>query len=80
MVPAHGLVPTPGVSPSQWSRAAVEAMDADAIRAVMPSPPVSGGAAADRIATALGTPNQIQPAWSASWPGLYTLTAVRPVQ
>ncbi|WP_190078709.1 hypothetical protein [Streptomyces daghestanicus] len=55
-------------------------MDADAIRAVMPSPPVSGGAAADRIATALGTPNQIQPAWSASWPGLYTLTAVRPVQ
>jgi hypothetical protein len=35
----------------------VEALDADAIRAAMPSPPISGGAAADRIADALGTPN-----------------------
>jgi hypothetical protein len=33
----------------------VEALDADAIRAAMPSPPISGGAAADRIADALGT-------------------------
>lgn len=34
-------------------------MDADVIRAAMPSPPISGGAAADRIADALGTPNVI---------------------
>jgi hypothetical protein len=47
------------VSSWQWSRAAVEALDADAIRAAMPSPPISGGAAADRIAEALGTPNVI---------------------
>jgi hypothetical protein len=37
----------------------VEALDSDAIRAAMPSPPISGGAAADRIADALGTPNVI---------------------
>ncbi|MCL3998121.1 hypothetical protein [Streptomyces lavenduligriseus] len=54
-----GLVPAPDVSPSQWSRAAVEAMDADAIQAAMPTPPIGGGAAADRIAAALGTPNVI---------------------
>ncbi|MEU3400636.1 hypothetical protein [Streptomyces filamentosus] len=53
-----GLVPAPDVSSSQWSRAAVEALDADAIWAAMPSPPISGGAAADRIAAALGTPNR----------------------
>ncbi|KPC87940.1 hypothetical protein ADL27_42110 [Streptomyces sp. NRRL F-6602] len=35
----------------------MEALDADAIRAAMPSPPIGGGAAADRIADALGTPN-----------------------
>lgn len=33
-------------------------MDADAIRAALPDGPISGGAAADRIAAALGTPNQ----------------------
>ncbi|MFJ8351608.1 hypothetical protein ACIQ9J_35715 [Streptomyces sp. NPDC094153] len=54
-----GLIPDPDVSSYQWSRAAVEALDADAIRAAMPSPPISGGAAADRIADALGTPNVI---------------------
>ncbi|MEU9191133.1 hypothetical protein AB0D14_42920 [Streptomyces sp. NPDC048484] len=54
-----GLIPAPDVSSWQWSRAAVEALDADAIRAAMPSPPISGGAAADRIAEALGTPNVI---------------------
>ncbi|GLF98235.1 hypothetical protein [Streptomyces yaizuensis] len=32
-------------------------MDSDAIRATMPSLPVPGGTAADRIADALGTPN-----------------------
>ncbi|WP_031032104.1 hypothetical protein [Streptomyces albus] len=52
-----GLIPAPDVSSWQWSRAAVEALDADAIRAAMPSPPIGGGAAADRIADALGTPN-----------------------
>ncbi|MGW3269657.1 hypothetical protein [Streptomyces sp. NPDC001056] len=52
-----GLVPAPDVSSSRWSRAAVEALDADAIRAAMPAPPIGGGAAADRIADALGTPN-----------------------
>ncbi|MFD4756413.1 hypothetical protein [Streptomyces sp. NPDC058426] len=52
-----GLVPSPDASPSRWSRAAVEAMDSAAIDAAMPFPPVSGGAAADRIAEALGTPN-----------------------
>ncbi|MFH8610981.1 hypothetical protein ACH4D5_26245 [Streptomyces sp. NPDC018029] len=52
-----GLIPAPDASSWQWSRAAVEALDADAIRAAMPSPPISGGAAADRIANALGTPN-----------------------
>ncbi|MFI0234854.1 hypothetical protein [Streptomyces sp. NPDC017086] len=54
-----GLIPDPDASSSRWSRAAVEALDADAIRAAMPTPPISGGAAADRIAEALGTPNVI---------------------
>ncbi|QNT98437.1 hypothetical protein HEP81_08211 (plasmid) [Streptomyces griseofuscus] len=52
-----GLIPAPDASSHQWSRAAVEALDADAIRAAMPTPPISGGAAADRIADALSTPN-----------------------
>ncbi|CAL9672985.1 hypothetical protein [Streptomyces sp. enrichment culture] len=52
-----GLIPAPDASSHQWSRAAVEALNADAIRAAMPTPPISGGAAADRIADALGTPN-----------------------
>ncbi|GAA2731669.1 hypothetical protein [Streptomyces nogalater] len=54
-----GLVPAPDVPPSHWSRAAVEALDADAIRVAMPTPPIGSGAAADRIAAALGTPNVI---------------------
>ncbi|MEW1552146.1 hypothetical protein [Streptomyces tsukubensis] len=52
-----GLLPAPDVPPAWWSRAAVEAMDADAIRAAMPVAPIRGSAAADRIAAALGTPN-----------------------
>ncbi|MFJ7098117.1 hypothetical protein ACIQWL_49380 [Streptomyces mirabilis] len=52
-----GLVPDPDASSWQWSRAAVEALDADAIRAAFPGQPISGGVAADRIAEALGTPN-----------------------
>ncbi|MGW0538112.1 hypothetical protein [Streptomyces sp. NPDC003032] len=51
-----GLVPAPDVS-SQWSRAAVEAMDADTIRVALPDGPISGGTAANEIAAALGTPN-----------------------
>ncbi|MDT9682331.1 hypothetical protein RND61_09615 [Streptomyces sp. TRM76323] len=54
-----GLVPEPDASSYQWSRAAVEALDADAIGAAMPAGPISGSAAADRIADALGTPNLI---------------------
>ncbi|MFF9594475.1 hypothetical protein ACF1FX_35930 [Streptomyces sp. NPDC014646] len=34
-----------------------EALDSDTIRATMPSPPISGSAAADRIAAAVATPN-----------------------
>ncbi|MEU2086302.1 hypothetical protein ABZ569_31060 [Streptomyces albus] len=49
--------PDPDASFLQWSRAAVEALDADPIRAAMSSPPI-GGAAADRIADALDTPNR----------------------
>ncbi|MFI0915567.1 hypothetical protein [Streptomyces abikoensis] len=52
-----GLVPAPDASTWQWSRAAVETMDADAIRATLPQEPIPGGVAADRIADALGTPN-----------------------
>ncbi|MEU3955132.1 hypothetical protein AB0F45_22900 [Streptomyces achromogenes] len=36
---------------------AVKALDADTSRAAMPTPPISGSAAADRIADALATPN-----------------------
>lgn len=52
-----GLIPDPDASPYRWSRAALEALDADAVRAAMPLPAISGSAAADRIADALGTPN-----------------------
>ncbi|MFJ9250354.1 hypothetical protein [Streptomyces sp. NPDC101776] len=52
-----GLVPAPDVSSWQWSRAAVEAMDADAIRAALPHEPIPAAVAADHIAQALGTPN-----------------------
>ncbi|MGW0647322.1 hypothetical protein ACWD4T_00710 [Streptomyces umbrinus] len=53
-----GLVPALNASSYQWSRAAVEAMDADAIRAALPHEPIAGGIAANLIAEALGTPNQ----------------------
>ncbi|MGW0771820.1 hypothetical protein [Streptomyces sp. NPDC002676] len=48
-----GLIPDPDASSHQWSQAAVEALDADAIRAAMSSPPISGGTATDRIADTL---------------------------
>ncbi|WP_435190045.1 hypothetical protein [Streptomyces sp. bgisy126] len=49
--------PGPGLPPGQWARTAIEALDADAVRAAMSEEPISGGVAADRIAAALGTPN-----------------------
>ncbi len=52
-----GLIPAPDASSHQWSRAAVEALDADAIRAAMPTPPISGARRPTGIADALGTPN-----------------------
>ncbi|MFF4205717.1 hypothetical protein ACFYZ8_34275 [Streptomyces sp. NPDC001668] len=55
-----GLVPPPTGSSSVWPRAVVEAMDAEAIKASLPRWPISGAAAANRIAEALGTPNQPQ--------------------
>ncbi|MGW1618586.1 hypothetical protein [Streptomyces sp. NPDC002172] len=45
-----GLVPAPDVSSSQWSQTAMEAMDADAIRAALPREPIAGSVAADRPA------------------------------
>lgn len=52
-----GIVPPPDVPGGLWSRAAVEAMNPEAITAALPGEPLSGGQAADRIAEALGTPN-----------------------
>lgn len=52
-----GIVPRPDASKWTWSRAAVEAMDRDAVAAGLPGDPLSGRQAADRIAEALGTPN-----------------------
>ncbi|MFJ6940926.1 hypothetical protein [Streptomyces sp. NPDC101132] len=51
-----GAVPAGDVRAGVWSRAAVEAMDAGAIRAGLPCV-LSGRGAADRLAAALGTPN-----------------------
>ncbi|WP_414170947.1 hypothetical protein ACMATS_38110 (plasmid) [Streptoverticillium reticulum] len=53
-----GLIPEPDVSPVEWSRAAVEALDAGAVRASMPREPLSPYEAANRLAAALGTPNE----------------------
>ncbi|MFC8270031.1 hypothetical protein ACFUIZ_30565 [Streptomyces cinereoruber] len=54
-----GIVPAPDLPPGQWSQTAVEVLDASAVRAAMNEEPISGGAAADRIAAALGTPNKM---------------------
>jgi hypothetical protein len=51
--PTHRLVPAPDASSYQWSRAVVEAMDADAIRTALPREPIPGSVAAGRIAEAL---------------------------
>lgn len=52
-----GAVPAPDAGPGTWSRAAVESMDAEAIRTAMGDGPLYGGQAADRLAEAIGTPN-----------------------
>ncbi|WP_250291666.1 hypothetical protein [Streptomyces atroolivaceus] len=49
------LAPAPGAPSARWTRAAVEALDADATRAAMPTPPIVDSAAADRITDALST-------------------------
>ncbi|MGW9453783.1 hypothetical protein [Streptomyces sp. NPDC055632] len=54
-----GIAPALDVSPGQWSRAAIEALGAGAVRAAMNREPLSGREAADRIAAALGTPNKM---------------------
>ena len=51
-------VGTAGVLP-EYSRAAVKAWDADIVWVSMPSLPIFGGTAAERIAAVLGTPNVI---------------------
>ncbi|MER6695444.1 hypothetical protein ABT329_42480, partial [Streptomyces minutiscleroticus] len=53
------LVPAPDASPGTWSRAAVEEMDAHAVRAAMPHAAVTAVTAANRIAQALGTPREL---------------------
>ncbi|MCY0963444.1 hypothetical protein [Streptomyces sp. H27-H5] len=55
-----GVVPAPDAGPGVWSRAAVESMDVDAIRAGLPGYPLSGRGAADVLARALGTPNPVE--------------------
>ncbi|MFF4174273.1 hypothetical protein [Streptomyces sp. NPDC001744] len=52
-----GTVPAPDLPAERCSRAAVEALDAGAVRAAMSEEAIPGGMAADRIAAALGTPN-----------------------
>ncbi|MCX4784621.1 hypothetical protein [Streptomyces sp. NBC_01264] len=54
---ASGVVPTPDAGPGLWSRAAVEAMDAEAVRACLGDGPLFGWQGAARLAEALGTPN-----------------------
>ncbi|AEY94289.1 hypothetical protein SHJG_p1158 (plasmid) [Streptomyces hygroscopicus subsp. jinggangensis 5008] len=53
-----GVVPEPDVRGYAWSRPAVEAMDAEAVRASMPREAISPYEAANRLAAALGTPNE----------------------
>ncbi|MET9932657.1 hypothetical protein [Streptomyces sp. NPDC006324] len=54
-----GIVPAPDLPAGLWSRTAMEALDAGAVRAAMNGEPLSGREAADRIAAALGTPNKM---------------------
>ncbi|MFD9047952.1 hypothetical protein [Streptomyces zaomyceticus] len=52
---ASGLVPPADTGPGQWSRSAVEAVDAEGVRAAL-SGPMGAGPAADRLTQALGEP------------------------
>ncbi|MFJ6354809.1 hypothetical protein ACIQKB_35800 [Streptomyces sp. NPDC092046] len=50
-----GLVPPADAGPGQWSRAAVDATDAEGVRAALRGP-MAAGQAADRLTEALGQP------------------------
>ncbi|WP_331734970.1 hypothetical protein OG590_39535 (plasmid) [Streptomyces goshikiensis] len=50
-----GLVPPADAGPGQWSRSAVEAVDAEGVRAALCGP-MGAGQAADRLTEALGEP------------------------
>ncbi|MFJ4880034.1 hypothetical protein ACIP93_33170 [Streptomyces sp. NPDC088745] len=50
-----GLVPLADAGPGQWSRSAVEAVDAEGVRAALRGP-MGAGQAADRLTEALGEP------------------------
>lgn len=50
-----GLVPAADAGPGQWSRAVVESVDAELVRAALRGP-VGAGWAADRLTEALGVP------------------------
>ncbi|MFE1416010.1 hypothetical protein ACFW6F_35205 [Streptomyces sp. NPDC058746] len=50
-----GLVPAADAGPGQWSRAVVEAVDPEAVRAALRGP-IGAGVAADRLTQALGVP------------------------
>jgi len=52
-----GLVPPADLPSGRWSRPVVEALDRQALLDAVPGGAITGGAAADRIAAALGTPN-----------------------
>ncbi|MET9324463.1 hypothetical protein ABZX75_30530 [Streptomyces sp. NPDC003038] len=55
---ASGVVPAPDAGPGLWSRAAVEVMDAEEVRAALGEDgPLYGWQVADRLAEALRTPN-----------------------
>ncbi|MFD0378686.1 hypothetical protein [Streptomyces sp. NPDC127112] len=50
-----GLVPPADAGPGQWSRFAVDAADAEGVRAALRGP-MGAGQAADRLTEALGEP------------------------
>lgn len=54
-VAGSGLVPPADAGPGQWSRSAVEAVDAEGVRAALRGP-MGAGQAADRLTEALGEP------------------------
>ncbi|WP_329274036.1 hypothetical protein [Streptomyces sp. NBC_00691] len=62
---ASGLVPAADAGPRLWSRAVVEAADAEAVRAALRGP-VGASWAADRLTEALGEPRRFRPRVTAS--------------